>query len=77
MRPYWALLFTDLLLFATVSRDRVLFVTEEPVALATVSDAQFNLRKKGTKVLYIQTSLDYSFLKDYHYLDVIEEVDFY
>lgn len=47
IRPYWALLFSDLLLFATVSRDRVLFVTEEPVALATVSEAQFNVRKKG------------------------------
>ncbi|XP_063393078.1 uncharacterized protein LOC134678432 [Cydia fagiglandana] len=49
VRPYWALLFSDLLLFATVSRDRVLFVTEEPVLLATVSDAQFNLRKKATE----------------------------
>ncbi|XP_038208625.1 uncharacterized protein LOC119829950 [Zerene cesonia] len=49
VRPYWALLFTDLLLFATVSRDRVLFVTEEPVALATVSDAQYNVRKKATE----------------------------
>ncbi|GBP08334.1 hypothetical protein EVAR_78805_1 [Eumeta japonica] len=49
VRPYWALLFTDLLLFATVSRDRVLFVTEEPVALATVSDSMFNVRKKVTE----------------------------
>ncbi|XP_059056507.1 uncharacterized protein LOC131850326 [Achroia grisella] len=49
VRPYWALLFSDLLLFATVSRDRVLFVTEEPVALATISDAQFNVRKKATE----------------------------
>ncbi|XP_026501209.2 uncharacterized protein Psgef isoform X1 [Vanessa tameamea] len=49
IRPYWALLFTDLLLFATVSRDRVLFVTEEPVALGTVSEAQFNIRKKATE----------------------------
>ncbi|XP_075989169.1 protostome-specific GEF isoform X3 [Anticarsia gemmatalis] len=49
VRPYWALLFSDLLLFATVSRDRVLFVTEEPVALGTVSEAQFNVRKKATE----------------------------
>ncbi|KAI5634987.1 pao retrotransposon peptidase domain-containing protein [Phthorimaea operculella] len=49
IRPYWALLFSDLLLFATVSRDRVLFVTEEPVALGTVSEAQFNIRKKATE----------------------------
>ncbi|VVC92444.1 unnamed protein product [Leptidea sinapis] len=49
VRPYWALLFSDLLLFATVSRDRVLFVTEEPVALTTVSEAQFNVRKKATE----------------------------
>lgn len=51
VRPYWALLFSDLLLFATVSRDRVLFVTEEPVALGTISEAQFNVRKKGEIVL--------------------------
>ncbi|KOB75182.1 Uncharacterized protein OBRU01_04775, partial [Operophtera brumata] len=49
VRPYWALLFSDLLLFATVSRDRVLFVTEEPVALGTISEAQFNVRKKATE----------------------------
>ncbi|XP_013166442.1 PREDICTED: uncharacterized protein LOC106116929 [Papilio xuthus] len=49
VRPYWALLFSDLLLFATVSRDRVLFVTEEPVSLASVSEAQFNIRKKATE----------------------------
>ncbi|KAJ0180925.1 hypothetical protein K1T71_003010 [Dendrolimus kikuchii] len=49
IRPYWALLFSDLLLFATVSRDRVLFVTEEPVALGTISEAQFNVRKKATE----------------------------
>ncbi|XP_026323454.1 uncharacterized protein LOC113232829 isoform X4 [Hyposmocoma kahamanoa] len=49
VRPYWALLFSDLLLFTTVSRDRVLFVTEEPVPLTTVSEAQFNVRKKATE----------------------------
>ncbi|XP_068628558.1 uncharacterized protein PsGEF [Battus philenor] len=49
VRPYWALLFSDLLLFATVSRDRVLFVTEEPVSLGSVSEAQFNIRKKATE----------------------------
>ncbi|XP_049884492.1 uncharacterized protein LOC126379711 [Pectinophora gossypiella] len=49
VRPYWALLFSDLLLFATVSRDRVLFVTEEPVSLGTISEAQFNVRKKATE----------------------------
>lgn len=52
VRPYWALLFSDLLLFTTVSRDRVLFVTEEPVPLATVSEAQFNVRKKGNHYFY-------------------------
>ncbi|XP_049804965.1 uncharacterized protein LOC126248203 [Schistocerca nitens] len=48
-RPFWALLFSDLLLLATVSRDRVLFVTEEPVPLLSVSQACFNIRKKATE----------------------------
>lgn len=48
-RPFWALLFSDLLLLATVSRDRVLFVTEEPLPLLAVSQACFNIRKKGEK----------------------------
>ena len=32
-RPQYTLLFTDILLFAKITRDRVLFITEEPVAL--------------------------------------------
>ncbi|XP_046404178.1 uncharacterized protein LOC124169580 [Ischnura elegans] len=49
VRPYWALLFTDLLLLAKVSRDRVLFVTEEPIPLLNVTRAFFNIRKKDTE----------------------------
>ncbi|XP_054270896.1 uncharacterized protein LOC128991751 [Macrosteles quadrilineatus] len=49
VRPFWALLFTDLLLFAKVSRDRVLFVTEEPLSLQFVSQALFSIRKKATE----------------------------
>jgi len=47
VRPFWALLFTDLIVFAKVSRDRVLFVTEEPLSLLSVTQAFFNIRKKG------------------------------
>lgn len=46
MKPYWTLLFSDILLFAKVSRDRVLFITEEPVSLAHITEALFNVRKK-------------------------------
>lgn len=47
VRQYWALLFNDLLLFAKASRDRVLFVTEEPIPLAHITDLCFNVRKKS------------------------------
>ncbi|ETN67418.1 Protostome-specific GEF [Anopheles darlingi] len=32
-----------------LSRDRVLFITEEPISLSTVTDSCFNIRKKGTE----------------------------
>lgn len=47
VKPYWTLLFSDILLFAKVSRDRVLFITEEPIALSTITDSCFNIRKKS------------------------------
>ncbi|XP_039287926.1 uncharacterized protein LOC111053522 [Nilaparvata lugens] len=56
VRPFWALLFTDLLLFAKVSRDRVLFVTEEPLSLLTVSQALFSIRKKATEFRLLLSS---------------------
>ncbi|XP_069696401.1 uncharacterized protein PsGEF [Periplaneta americana] len=49
VRPFWALLFTDLLMFAKVSRDRVLFITEEPLSLLSVTQAFFNIRKKANE----------------------------
>ncbi|CAG9817963.1 unnamed protein product [Phaedon cochleariae] len=49
VRQYWTLLFSDLLLFAKASRDRVLFVTEDPLPLAHVQDVFFNVRKKDTE----------------------------
>ncbi|KAK7873244.1 hypothetical protein R5R35_011321 [Gryllus longicercus] len=49
VRPFWALLFTDLLLFAKVSRDRVLFITEEPLSLLAVTQAFFNIRKRANE----------------------------
>ncbi|KAJ8680402.1 hypothetical protein QAD02_016189, partial [Eretmocerus hayati] len=45
----WALLLTDLLVFARVSRDRVLFVTEEPLKLACIAEACFTIRKRPTE----------------------------
>uniref|UniRef100_A0A182K2Z5 DH domain-containing protein n=1 Tax=Anopheles christyi TaxID=43041 RepID=A0A182K2Z5_9DIPT len=49
VKPYWTLLFSDILLFAKVSRDRVLFITEEPITLSTITDSCFNIRKKSTE----------------------------
>lgn len=46
VKPYWTLLFSDILLFAKVSRDRVLFITEEPVPLTNITESLFNVRKK-------------------------------
>ncbi|CAB0039276.1 unnamed protein product [Trichogramma brassicae] len=48
-QPLWALLFSDILVFATVSRDRVLFVTEEPLRLACIAEACFTVRKRPTE----------------------------
>lgn len=58
VNPFWALLFTDMMVFAKVSRDRVLFVMEEPLSLLAVSQAYFNIRKKGLNLL------DYNYLLD-------------
>ncbi|CAH0553429.1 unnamed protein product [Brassicogethes aeneus] len=49
VRQYWTLLFSDLLLFAKVSRDRVLFIIEDPLPLAHIADMFFNVRKKDTE----------------------------
>lgn len=47
VRQYWTLLFSDLLMFAKVSRDRVLFIIEDPLPLTHISELSFNIRKKG------------------------------
>lgn len=57
VKPYWALLFSDILLFAKVSRDRVLFITEDPISLANIIDSCFNVRKKR-KFNYYRVSND-------------------
>ncbi|XP_033227024.1 uncharacterized protein LOC117179394 [Belonocnema kinseyi] len=49
LQPSWALLLTDLLVFARISRDRVLFVTEEPLRLSSIAEACFNVRKRPTE----------------------------
>lgn len=48
VKPYWTLLFSDILLFAKVSRDRVLFITEDPIPLAHIVDSCFTVKRKGT-----------------------------
>lgn len=47
VKPYWTLLFSDIIVFAKVSRDRVLFITEEPIPIANVVDSCFHMRKKS------------------------------
>ncbi|KAK0179867.1 hypothetical protein PV327_005578 [Microctonus hyperodae] len=49
LQPSWALLLTDLLVFARVSRDRVLFVTEDPLRLSNIAEACFTVRKRPTE----------------------------
>ncbi|VVC32176.1 PDZ domain,C2 domain,Dbl homology (DH) domain,PH domain-like [Cinara cedri] len=49
VRSYWALLFSDILLFTKVSRDRVLFVTDEPLPLTSIVQTQFSVKKKDTE----------------------------
>ncbi|XP_050293542.1 uncharacterized protein LOC126734076 [Anthonomus grandis grandis] len=49
VRQYWTLLFSDLLLFAKASRDRVLFISEDPLPLVHITDMYFNIRKKDTE----------------------------
>ncbi|KAG0713246.1 Regulator of G-protein signaling 12 [Chionoecetes opilio] len=49
LKQYWAMLFTDLLLFTKINRDRVIFVMEDPVPLASVCQAIFNVKKKVTE----------------------------
>ncbi|XP_025409452.1 uncharacterized protein LOC112682900 [Sipha flava] len=49
VRSYWALLFSDILLFTKVSRDRVLFVTDEPLPLSSIAQIQFSVKKKDTE----------------------------
>lgn len=47
VKPYWTLLFSDIIVFAKVSRDRVLFITEEPIPIANIVDSCFHMRKKS------------------------------
>lgn len=49
VKPYWTLLFSDMLMFAKVSRDRVLFITEDPIPLSHMIDSSFNIKRKGTE----------------------------
>jgi hypothetical protein len=46
IKQFWTLLFSDIILFAKVSRDRVLFITDEPLPLSNIVDCLFNVKKK-------------------------------
>ncbi|KAL7017953.1 hypothetical protein ACKWTF_010576 [Chironomus riparius] len=46
IKQFWTLLFSDIILFAKVSRDRVLFITDEPLPLTNIVDCIFNVKKK-------------------------------
>ncbi|RZB39848.1 uncharacterized protein BDFB_004581, partial [Asbolus verrucosus] len=56
VRQYWTLLFSDLLLFAKVSRDRVLFIIEDPLPLVHITDMFFNVRKKGFSLVKLSNT---------------------
>jgi len=66
VRSYWALLFSDILLFTKVSRDRVLFVTDEPLPLSSIAQTQFSVKKKG-KYLRQTASTYVVFLKMFNF----------
>lgn len=46
-KSYWTLLFSDIIVFAKISRDRVLFITEEPIQIADIIESCFNVRRKS------------------------------
>ena len=47
VKHYWAMLFTDILLITQVTRDRVIFVMEDPIYLINVIQTYFDVKKKG------------------------------
>ena len=51
LHRYWAMLFSDLLLFTVTNRDRVIYVVEEPVPIRAIVHAVFTLKKKGDYAL--------------------------
>ena len=48
-KPTYTLLFNDIILFSTINRDRVLFITDEPISLKAIVESFFNIRKKGER----------------------------
>lgn len=58
LKQHWAMLFTDILLFTKINRDRVIFVMEDPVPLSGVCQALFTIKKKPTEFrLIVDTSV--------------------
>ena len=52
------MLFTDLILFTKINRDRVIFVMEDPIPIYSVIHALFTVKRKG-KNFYLIYSLIY------------------
>ena len=56
LEQVWAMLFSDLLLFTVINRDRVIYVVEEPVPLRAVRHAIFNIKKKRKFTILLDLS---------------------
>ncbi|CRL04465.1 CLUMA_CG017548, isoform A, partial [Clunio marinus] len=60
-KPVYTLLFSDILVFSTINRDRVLFISEEPISLKSIVESFFNIRKKEKDFrLTIDTNPNYN-----------------
>lgn len=68
IKPYWTLLFSDIIVFAKVSRDRVLFITEEPVPIANIVDSCFHMRKKSELEMIIKRKLEIININNNNYI---------
>uniref|UniRef100_T1J7Q8 Uncharacterized protein n=1 Tax=Strigamia maritima TaxID=126957 RepID=T1J7Q8_STRMM len=49
MKACWVMLFTDILVFTRVGRDKVLFVVEDPISITSINRAYFNIKKKNAE----------------------------
>lgn len=57
-------------MFAKVSRDRVLFITDEPLPLSNVVDCCFNVRKKSECL--IEKGFDSDYFEDWKWIEIFK-----